>query len=178
VSAPKVRPAPAGMTGAWNHERFLRACSARGINSAAELAQFVNASRMMHEPPPHHPNASPIEIVRAYFAANPNAATSPRWVSPSLTSAQRVAVQQAMHRMAKAGELVRTADGLYHSSACKRPIARERGVVRLTPRVALGLWNGELDPTHAACGKQALAFELAVALNVSLDWLVSEDPKS
>jgi hypothetical protein len=178
VSAPKVKPAPAGMSGKWNHARFIRACERVGVGSSAELAAIVNASKMTREAPPHHPNASATEIVRAYFAANPNAATRPRWVSPTMTPAQRVAVQQAMHRMAKAGELRRMSGGLYHSSTCKRPVvARECSAVRLTPRVARLLWDGELDPTHGAHGKQSAAFALAVALNVSLDWLVSEDPQ-
>jgi hypothetical protein len=178
VSAPRIKPAPAGMTGTWNHARFLRACRAVGINSAPDLARYVNAVRASSGRPTHHPNESAAVVVRSYFDARPNVLAKPRDVSAAWP-AGRVAVQQAMHRMMKAGELVRAGGGAYHLSSASPPFipARSLAIAVFSPSAARAYWSGEHDPTRSAVGRRAVAFELAVALNVSLDWLVSEDPQ-
>jgi hypothetical protein len=175
VSAPKVEPAPAGMSGKWNHARFRRACERVGIKSAADLARFVNAA---DSKPAHHPNASATAVVLAYFAAHPRALAKPRDASAAWP-AGRVAVQQAMHRFAVTGYLVREAGGAYRLRSAKPPfvVAASLASKALTPAAAHRYWTGEADPTRGRPGLPAAAFSIAVALNVSLDWLVSEDPQ-
>ncbi len=175
MSSPRIPQAPASMTGKWNHGRFLRACRARGITSAADLTRYINAARSGSAHTRCRPGAT--ELVRSYFDARPGVLAKPRHVSAAWPDG-RLAVAQAMHRMAAAGDLVRVPGGGYHLPAAVHPFADPDAlsVPAAHPGTVLLYWTGKSDPTRGGVGKHAMAFELAVILNVSLDWLVSEDP--
>jgi hypothetical protein len=103
VSAPKVKQAPKGFTGEWNHARFLRACRAHGIEVG-------------------HRGDAP--ALRQLIATAPNGR----------------------------GRIID------HTTAAR-------------------LLAGDRDPSRGRAGEQPLAIEIALALDVSLDWLLSKDKR-